>query len=139
MNERLYTKDILRLAASMSPVGLVETADHIIRKTSRICGSRLTISASLDAVGGITDFGQEVKACALGQASASLMARHVDGLTRDRFALLNTAFRQLVATGCADLPKGYEDFALFAPVAEHKSRLGSVLLPFDCLADLYGL
>lgn len=134
----LYTKEILRLTTRIPLTERLAAPDITVVKTSRLCGSRLTADANVKD-GVITHFGQEVKACALGQASAAIVGSHVIGLDKATFEDINTRFRHMVATGEADFPDAWADLALLAPVKDHPGRKGSVMLPFDVLAEVFGV
>ena len=134
----LYSRDILKLSTTIPNVGEPKSFTHMARKVSRICGSKLTLWVTLDD-DTITDFGLDVKACALGQAATSLIAQHMKGMTRAQFQPLDAAYRQMVLDGVADFPKNFQDFCLLKPVHDHKSRRGSALLPFDCLTEIFEL
>lgn len=89
------------------------------------------------AGGAIARFGQEVRACALGQATAAIFGQHVIGLSADEFADIKSRFETMVETGKADFPEKWQDLALLAPVKDHPGRKGSVMLPFECLAVVF--
>lgn len=107
-----------------------------VTKTSRVCGSRISVDAKLSR-GVIASFGQEVKACALGQASAAIVGQNVVGLTEGELLDVAERFRHMVKTGEADFPKKWSDLALLAPVTDHPGRHGSVMLPFECLEGVF--
>lgn len=132
----LYSREILKLATTLENKGEPPAFTHMARKVSRICGSTLSLWVTMEGAC-IRDFSLDVKACALGQAATALTARHLIGLSADAFQPLDTAYRQMVTTGEVSFPALYEDFALLAPVYDHKSRRGSALLPFECLTDIF--
>jgi NifU-like protein involved in Fe-S cluster formation len=133
---QLYNSDILRWTTRIAHTVRLQDADVTIVKTSRVCGSRITVDAVLTG-GVISAFGQEVKACALGQASAAIVSQNVIGLGKDELANIAARFRTMVKTGVVDFPEKWADLALLAPVADHPGRHGSVLLPFDCLEGVF--
>lgn len=134
----LYNRDILRLSATIGHTERLENPDMTISKKSRICGSKITIDVTLKD-GVITGYGHDVKACALGQASAAIVAEHTVGLDRDTFMPIADAFEAMVSDGTA-LPEGaWDKLALLASVKEHPSRKGSVMLPFEALRDVFGI
>ncbi len=83
----------------------------------------------------MTDFAHEVKACALGQASSSVMARNIVGATTDELKAVREAmYKMLKEDGPA--PEGrFEDLKYFEPVREYKARHASTLLTFDAVVD----
>lgn len=132
----LYNKEILRWSTRLTAEKSLPNPHAHARKTSRICGSRLTVDARFDK-GVIAEFAQEVKACALGQASAAIVAAGVKGLDETGFMELKTRFEHMLDTGEANFPDAWADLAILAPVHEHPARRGSVMLPFDCLQDVF--
>lgn len=132
----LYNTDILRWTTKIPHLARLQVADATVTKTSRICGSRISVDARLSG-GAITEYGQEVKACALGQASAAIVGQHVIGLTAEELDDVAARFRHMVKTGEADFPEKWADLALLAPVWEHPGRHGSVMLPFECLEGVF--
>ena len=134
----LYNRDILRLTATLSHTERLENPHATITKTSRICGSKIIIDVMLED-GVITHYGQEVKACALGQASAAIVAEHAIGLNKDSFLPIAGAFETMINDGTA-LPEGaWEKLVLLESVKDHPSRKGSVMLPFEALRDVFGV
>ena len=132
----LYNTDILRWTTRIPYTTRLVDADVTVTKTSRICGSRISVDAVISN-GAISAFGQNVKACALGQASAAIVGQNVLGLTSDELADIAERFRSMVKTGEADFPEKWVDLALLAPVVGHPGRHGSVLLPFECLEGVF--
>lgn len=132
----LYNKEILRLTTRIPHHQRLENPDVVSVKTSRVCGSRLTVDACFEG-GVITAFGQQVKACALGQAAAAIVGQHVIGLTEAELADIAKKFRHMVKTGAADFPEKWADLHLLQAVHEHPGRHGSVMLPFECLEDVF--
>ena len=86
MTSALYNRDILRLAASIPHLGRLQRPHASAEKRSALCGSRVAVDVLLDGEGRVAALGQEVRACALGQASAALMGAHAIGRTPDELA-----------------------------------------------------
>jgi len=134
----LYNRDILRLSATIGHTERLTNPDITVSKKSRICGSKIIIDVMLKD-GVITEYGQDVKACALGQASAAIVAEHAVGLDRDSFIPIADAFEVMISDG-TPLPDGaWDKLVLLASVKEHPSRKGSVMLPFEALRDVFGV
>jgi NifU-like protein involved in Fe-S cluster formation len=132
----LYNKDILRLAISIPLSARLTAPDVTVVRTSRICGSRVTADF-IFASGAISEYGQEVKACALGQASCSIFGRHIIGQTRETMAPVVDAMRHMLA---GDGPPPVDEWAeleIFLPAREHKSRHGSIMLPFEAALEAF--
>jgi NifU-like protein involved in Fe-S cluster formation len=130
----LYSRDILRLAASIPHLGQLGHADAQIEKRAPLCGSLVAVAVTLDAAGRIAGLGQEVKACALGQASAALMGGHAIGRTA---AELDQARANLAAylAGASDDPGPWPGVAIFAHARAYPARHGAILLPFEAAAE----
>ena len=132
----LYNKDILRWTTRIPNHVRLDAADVSVVKASRICGSQLTLDVCFED-GEVVAFGQQVKACALGQASAAIVGQHIMGLTAAELEGIAAQFRIMVETGVANFPEKWSDLALLAPVHEHPGRRGSVMLPFECLEAVF--
>ncbi|QMW21688.1 iron-sulfur cluster assembly scaffold protein [Sandaracinobacteroides saxicola] len=133
MSEPLYNHAILRLAANIPLTARLPAPDASAQRVSPICGSRVTADVVLDGEGRVADYGQEVRACALGQASAAILGAGVIG--RDGVELADAADAlALWLRGQGELPAGWADLALFEPARAHKGRHGSILLPWQVAA-----
>lgn len=134
MSDALYNREILRLAASIPLTERLEHPQYSIKKTSPICGSRIIADVTFKD-GKVEAYGQEVRACALGQASASLMGQMVIGRTGQELLQARDELASFLKKG-GPTPKGdWSVLEIFAPAREHKSRHGSIMLPFEALAD----
>src|ERR1700688_3956293 len=99
MLDDIYNKRVLELAADIPRLGRLASPDASAKAHSRLCGSTVVVDLNLRD-GAVSDFAHDVKACALGQASSSLMARHIIGATPDELiALRETIVRMLKAGG----------------------------------------
>lgn len=136
MIETLYTREVLRLAAAAPSEERLERADVAVTKTSRICGSRISIEVRFRN-GKVSEYAQTIRACALGQASATIVARHIIGKTLEDIAPVAEAVGKLLRE--AGPPPGGEwaDFKVFIPAREHKSRHSAILLPFEALHEAF--
>lgn len=140
MNAPLYNAEILRLAASI-PGGIrLDAPDATVRRTSPICGSRVTADVRLDSDGRVAAFGQEVRACALGQASAAILGQGVIGMDAARLRAVHGALVGWLKAG-ADvampdlLAAHFPRLLLMAPARPHVARHGSIALAFDAAAS----
>jgi NifU-like protein involved in Fe-S cluster formation len=134
MLDDIYNRKILEFAANIPLGERLAAPDATAVAYSRLCGSRVTVDLCLrDNV--VTAFGHEVKACALGQASSSIMARHVIGSTPDELrALRRQMYAMLKENGPA--PDGrWADLACLEPVRDFPARHASTLLTFDAVCD----
>ena len=130
----IYNRKILGFAADIPRLQRLEKPDATAVAVSRLCGSKVTVDVSLKD-GVVSDFGHEVKACALGQASSSIMARHVVGSTPVELrSLREQMYKMLKEEGPAPSGKWAELEALL-PVRDFKARHASTLLTFDAVVD----
>jgi NifU-like protein involved in Fe-S cluster formation len=134
----LYNRDILRLAAAIPHLGRLEHPHASVEKSSPVCGSRVTVDISLDGEGRIAALGQEVKACALGQASAALMGAHAEGRTGEELADARDALAAFLR-GERDDPGAWPGLILFAEARRFPARHASILLAFEAAAEAAAL
>ena len=130
----LYTRDILRLAASIPHHRRLDQPQASAEKSSPVCGSRVIVDVAVDAEGRIVALGQEVKACALGQASAALMGAHAPGRTGADLAAARDALAAFLA-GTSDDPGTWPGLEIFAEARRFPARHASILLAFDAAAE----
>ncbi len=137
MLDDIYNRRVLELAADIPRLGRLPAPDATAKAHSRLCGSTVTIDLTLDG-GRVSDFAHDVRACALGQASSSLMARHVIGSTpAELIQLRDEMLAMLKAKGPP--PRGkWADFAVLEPVRDYKARHASTMLTFDAVVDALG-
>ena len=130
----IYSRDILRLASSIPHLGRLEHAQASVEKSSPVCGSRVAVDVALDEGGRVAALGQEVSACALGQASASLMAAHAVGRTSEDLAEARDSLAAYLA-GRQDSPGAWPGLDVFAEARRVPARHASILLAFDAAAE----
>lgn len=132
MIDDVYNSKLLQLAGNITRLGLLVDAQATAKAHSKLCGSTITVSLNVED-GVISDYGQEVKACALGQSSASVVGSHIVGQTPATMrALRKTMMAMLKENGPA--PEGdFADLKFLEPVREYKARHGSTLLVFDAV------
>ncbi|WP_230532454.1 iron-sulfur cluster assembly scaffold protein [Microvirga roseola] len=133
----IYNRRILELAADIPHLGRLENPDATAKAHSKLCGS--TVTVDLKAEGGVvTAFAHDVKACALGQASSSIMGRHVVGSTADELREVREIARRILKEG-GQAPEGkWADLEVLEPLREVKARHPSILLTFDAVVDALG-
>lgn len=132
----LYNTEILRLTTRIPHQERLPDPGVTATKTSRICGSRITADAKVQN-GVITSFGQEVKACALGQAAAAIVGEQVIGLSEPELEDISARFQHMVKTGECAFPEKWQKLNLLAAVKDHPGRHGSVMLPFEVLEQIF--
>ena len=137
MINEVYNRRIIELAGTIPRIGRLAEPDATAKAVSRLCGSTVTVDLKMDA-GKVTDFAHEVKACALGQASSSIMARNVVGSSADELRALRETVRKMLKEN-GDPPTGkWADIAVLEPVRDYKARHASTLLTFDAVVDAIG-
>jgi NifU-like protein involved in Fe-S cluster formation len=130
----LYSRDILRLASSIPHLGRLDRPQASAEKSSAVCGSRVAVDVDLDGEGRVEALGQEVKACALGQASASLMGAHAIGRTRAELEQARDSLAAYLA-GRSEGPGDWPGLEIFAEARRVPARHASILLAFDAAAE----
>lgn len=135
MAHDLYPSAILRLAAEIPHLGDLADAHGRSRARSMVCGSEVEVAVRLDDQGRVSDAGLEVEACALGQASASVLARHVIGASRDEIAHARDALAVMLKEGGPPPAGRFAQLAELAPVKDYPRRHASTLLAFRAAAD----
>jgi len=134
MIDDLYSAKLLKLAANMPRAGRLPAPDASSEKIAKLCGSRVTVDVVVEG-DRVADFAQEVKACALGQASASVLGEHVLGASLAEIEMARDQFRAMLKQG-ADAPVGrFADLSMLAPVKDYPARHASTLLAFEAAAE----
>lgn len=134
MTETLYNTRILRLAASIPHGVRLDAPQASVLRVSPVCGSKVTVDLDLDDTGRVARFGQEVRACALGQASAALLGNAVIGASAGELAAARDGLAAYLK-GEAATPGDWPGLDLFAPARPHRARHGSILLAFQAAAE----
>ena len=132
MIDGVYNKRILELAADIPRLGRLALPQASSTAYSRLCGSTITVDVSLEQ-GKVSDFAQELKACALGQASASILARNVLGATPEEIRTVRETMRKMLKENGPPPEGRWADLAVLEPVRDYKARHASTLLPFDAV------
>jgi len=131
----VYNKRILELAADIPRQGRLSAPDASATAHSKLCGSTVTVDLVLRD-GKVADFAHDVKACALGQASSSIMARNVVGSTPQELREIRETVRKMLKENGAPPKDGkWVDVAVLEPVRDYKARHASTLLTFDAVVD----
>ena len=133
----IYNRRILELAGEIPRLGRLEAPDASATAHSKLCGSTVTIDLKL-ADGKVADFAHDVKACALGQASSSIMARHVIGQTPEQLRQLRETMQHMLKDNGPPPTGEWADCEALLPVRDYKARHASTLLTFDAVVDAIG-
>jgi NifU-like protein involved in Fe-S cluster formation len=134
MLNEVYNSRILELAGNIPRIGRLPAADASATAHSKLCGSTVTVDLKMDQ-DTVTAFAHEVKACALGQASSSIMARNVIGAKAQELRELREAVRRMLKENGAPPSGKWSDIAVLEPVRDYKARHASTLLTFDAVVS----
>lgn len=134
MIDDVYNAKILAFAGNIARIGRLEHPDATATAHSKLCGSTVTIDLKLrDGV--VTDFAHEVKACALGQASSSIMAQHVVGASVAELRDTRQAMLRMLKENGPPPQGRFADLQYLEPVRDYKARHASTMLTFDAVVD----
>jgi NifU-like protein involved in Fe-S cluster formation len=134
MINEIYNRKILTLAADIPLLQRLDAPDATAIAHSKLCGSKVTVDISMKN-GVVSEFGHDVKACALGQASSSIMARHVVGSTPTEMKMLRDQMHKMLKEEGAPPAGKWADCEALLPVRDYKARHASTLLTFDAVVD----
>lgn len=130
----VYNAKILGFAGNIGHLGRLEAPDATATAHSKLCGSTVTVDIRMDG-DTVSEFAHEVKACALGQASSAIMARHVVGSTSDELRAVRETMRRMLKEEGAPPQGRFEDLKYLEPVRDYKARHASTMLTFDAVVD----
>jgi NifU-like protein involved in Fe-S cluster formation len=132
MLDDVYNRRILELAADIPRLGRLEKPDASATAHSKLCGSTVTVDLKM-ADGRVTDFAHDVKACALGQASSSIMARQVVGSDGEELRKIRLQMQRMLKENGKPPEGKWADLAVLEPVRDYKARHASTMLTFDAV------
>ncbi|MDF0583482.1 iron-sulfur cluster assembly scaffold protein [Bradyrhizobium yuanmingense] len=133
----IYNKRIIELAGNIPRLGRLADPDASAIAHSKLCGSTVKVDLKMNG-DTVTDFAHDVKACALGQASSSIMASHVVGSTASELRELRETVRKMLKESGAPPQGKWEEIKFLEPVRDYKARHASTLLTFDAVVDAIG-
>lgn len=134
MIDDLYSAQLLKLAANLPRVGRLAHPDATVEKVAKLCGSKVLVDVAVEG-DRVVDFAQEVKACALGQAAASVLGAHVVGASLSELELARDGLRAMLKEG-APPPEGrFSELSMLAPVKDYPARHASTLLAFEAVTE----
>ena len=131
---KLYSGRILELAADIPHQARLDEPQATVRKRSPLCGSTVTVDVRL-ADGRIVAFGQDVKACALGQAAAAVVGTHAIGRDRDEIERARDELRAMLKDGGQPPRAPFDELKVLSPAAAYKNRHASIMLALDATAE----
>ena len=134
MIDDIYNARILEFAGNIPRLGRLDGPDASAKAHSKLCGSTVVVDLRMDG-DRVSDFAHDVKACALGQASSSIMARNIVGASAAELReVRETMLRMLKENGPP--PEGrFADLRYLEPVRDFKARHASTMLTFDAVVD----
>jgi len=134
MIDDVYNARILEFAGNIARIGHLEDPDGSARAHSRLCGSTVSVDLKLED-GKVSDFAHDVRACALGQASSSIMAQNIIGSTPEELRDVRDQMRAMLKDG-GPAPGGrWSDLKFLEPVRDYKARHASTMLTFEAVVD----
>ena len=131
---KLYSGRILALAADMPRTERIDTPDGTAKKRSPLCGSTVTVDIVMTD-GIVSDYGQDVKACALGQAAASVIGSAIVGLTPDQIQKGRDDLYAMLKSDGPVPAAPFDGLDVLEPAKDYKNRHASILLAFDATLD----
>lgn len=137
MIDDVYNAKILGFAGNIGRLGRLADPDATARAHSKLCGSTVVVDLKMTD-GIVTDFAHDVKACALGQASSSIMARHVIGASAAELREVRAAMLAMLKEGGPPPTGRFEELRYLEPVRDYKARHASTMLTFDAVTDAIG-
>lgn len=137
MSDTLYNEQILALASDLVKSDRLEHPDATASVTSPLCGSRIKVDLTLQQIDDemiVTAYGQDVRACALGQSSAALMRKLAPGKTLGEIAEAGGKIRAMLKEDAPPPDGEWRDYSILQPAKDHRSRHPAILLPFEAIA-----
>lgn len=131
---KLYSGRILALAADMPRTVRIATPDGTAKKRSPLCGSTVTVDIMMTD-GKVSDYAQDVKACALGQAAASVIGNAIVGLTPDQIQNGRDQLQAMLKTDGPVPAAPFDGLDVLEPAKDYKNRHASILLAFDATLE----
>ena len=134
MIDDVYNAKILGFAGNIGRIGRLAQPHASATAHSKLCGSTVTVDIAVQD-GAVTDFAQQVKACALGQASSAIMAANVVGASADELRAVREQMRLMLKENGAPPEGRFADLKYLEPVRDYRARHASTMLTFDAVVD----
>ena len=131
---KLYSGKILELAADIPHLGRLEAPDATVKKRSPLCGSTVTVDIAMSD-GKVSDYAQDVKACALGQAASSIVGAVILGSTPSEISAARDALKSMLKEDGPTPPAPFDGLEVLRPAAAYKNRHASILLSLDAASE----
>lgn len=133
---KLYSRQILALATDIPHTDRLETPDGTAKVRAPLCGSTVTVDVILKD-GCISEFGQDVKACALGQAAASVVAKNIIGRNLDELQIARGELLDLLKNDGPEPQAPFDELRVLTPAKDYKNRHASILLALDATIEAF--
>jgi NifU-like protein involved in Fe-S cluster formation len=134
MIDDLYSAKILRLVASIPHAGRLAAPEGTSEKVAKLCGSKIVVDVALKD-GLVADFAQDVRACALGQASAAVLGAHILGASLEEIEVARDALSAMLKAGGPPPHGRFSELSVLEPVKDYPARHASTLLAFEAAAE----
>jgi NifU-like protein involved in Fe-S cluster formation len=131
---KLYSGQILALAADIPHIDRLEDPTASVKKRSPLCGSTITVDVHMEN-GKVAGFGQDVKACALGQAAASVVGANVIGRSNAEITLARDQLKAMLKEDGTQPDAPFDGLKVLLPAREYKNRHASIMLALDALVE----
>ncbi|SEO27804.1 NifU homolog involved in Fe-S cluster formation [Salinihabitans flavidus] len=131
---KLYSGRILSLAADIPNTERLENPDATVKRRSPLCGSTITVDVKVED-GRITDYGQDVKACALGQSAAAIVGAHAIGCTRAQIQEARDALKEMLKSDGPTPPAPFDELEVLRPARDYKNRHASIMLALEATTE----
>lgn len=131
---KLYSARILELAADIPHHGRLQDPDASVKRRAPLCGSTVTVDLNIDG-DRVTDYAAEVKACALGQAAASVVGSGIIGCSLDQVSGARDALKAMLKSDGPTPPAPFEGLEVLRPARDYKNRHASILLTLEAAAE----
>ena len=134
MIDELYSREILRRTTQLMHVGRLDAPQASADRVAKLCGSTIHVELNMDG-DRVSDFAQEVQACALGQASAAILSQNILGARAAEVFAARDGLRGLLKGEEPDFPERFRDFAILASVKDFPARHASTLLALEAASE----
>ncbi len=133
---KIYNAKILEYAGNIGKLGHLDAPDGQAKAHSKLCGSTVSVEIKV-ADGVVSEYAQDVKACALGQASSSIMAKHVVGRSLEELKKVRAEMQAMLKENGPSPSGEFAELKFLEPVKEYRARHASTLLPFDAVVKAF--
>lgn len=135
---KLYSGQILALAADIPLTERLDSPMASVKERAPLCGSTVTVDVIMDQ-GRISGYGQDVKACALGQAAASVVASHIIGCTPDQVGVARDQLSAMLRDGGPVPDAPFDGLKVLQPAQAYKNRHASIMLSLEATLKAIGI